>query len=53
MSKQSRKPAPQGDVPPMTDFEFDDVVSILMGVKPKSMQNADRQKYSRKSKKSD
>ena len=35
----------------MTDFEFDEVVSILMGVKPKPKQKSEKQKYSKKSKK--
>jgi len=37
----------------MADFEFDDVVSILMGVRPESMQHSDKQESSRNSKKSD
>ena len=39
--------------PPMTDFEIDDVVSILMGVKPASKQKPQKKKSSKKSKKLD
>ena len=37
--------------PKMTDFEVDDVVSILMGVKPTSKLKSEKQKSSKKSKK--
>ena len=40
-------------IPPMTDFEFNDVVSILMGVKPPPRQKSREQKSSKKSKKLD
>jgi len=39
--------------PPMTDFDFDDVMRVLLGVKPKSLQQYQKQKSSRKSEKSD
>lgn len=35
----------------MTDFEFDEVVSILLGVKPKVRQKFEKQKSSKKLKK--
>lgn len=39
--------------PPMTDFEIDDVVSILMGVKPPPKQKSRKQNSSKKLKKLD
>ena len=36
--------------PPMTNFEIDEVVSILMGVKPKPNPKSEKQKSSKKSK---
>ena len=36
--------------PPMTDFGFDEVVSILLGVKPKQQPETEKQKSSKKSK---
>ena len=41
------------NVSPMTDFEFDEVVSILLGVKPPAKQKSPKQKSSKKSKKLD
>ncbi len=46
--KQKIKP-----IPPMTDFEFDDVMRVLLGVKPKSVPKPQKQKSSKKSQKLD
>lgn len=46
--KKTPKPAP-----PMTDFEFDDVMRVLLGVKPKSSPKPQKQESSKKSKKLD
>jgi len=40
-------------VPSMSDFEVDEIISILMGVKPKSSQKPRKQESYKKSKKSD
>ena len=51
MAKLHRKLVPPADVPPMSEFELDEVVSIFMGVKPRSEQKPQKQKTSKKSKK--
>ncbi len=40
-------------IPKMTDFEFDDVMRVLLGVKPKSSLKSEKQKSSKKTKKLD
>ncbi len=40
-------------VPPMTDFEIDDVVAILMGVKPESTRKTPKLNSTKKPKKLD
>ena len=41
------------EFPPMIDFEFDEVVSILLGVKPPAKKKSKKLKDSKKSKKLD
>ncbi len=36
MSKPLKKPVLPTDIPPMVDFEIDEVIAVLMGVKPPS-----------------
>ena len=39
---------PQITPPPMTDFTFDEVLAILLGVKPKQQPETEKQKSSKK-----
>ena len=45
MAKLHRKPVPSAEVPPMSEFEIDEVVSILLGVKPRPKQKSRKQKF--------
>ena len=46
---KKKRSDPKSPLPPMTDYEIDEVISILMGVKPNPRQKVEKQKSSRKS----